>query len=523
MEAPPILASEPELISDSSPIVSEKKLAPEVPPSAVQKEANHQNGTTTEKEICPVAKEEEVAPSPDSLPETKAPEVTAIGPEKNSIESNDSGDLKTVSLNNENDDRVDSIEVGGQGDTASAVAVTASNISSPEAAAPPSATNTTNNGVAPADLKDLEQSPLSKANDPVATTISVDTETIAATGDVTASEASPPPPTAGNDATEGHVDNDDKEKLIVTENGQGDNSQSQGTTPPPPPQAAADDATEEQDTPLAIESVASATLAADEEAEGEKEKKDCEVEDKEPISLDIDPERKDIEEEVVVHEDAITLVIGEPRTVDKEEEEEPSPIKLPSENADTAPEVDEEQDSDEPAMATMQLDDSQEDMDDEERKMPELKLKIKQEPSAAAVCDKPKEENSNEIVTIDIDTDDDESGEDNDEEGSLVGPPVDDDEDDEDEDDVDEDDFEDVEEEVEEFGEEYQEFEVSDEEGADSQDPDLLMVDEGDEVSEDEERFAAMKESNRGAKRKLGDAENKLVQQGSAKERRVGW
>ena len=436
-----------------------------------KKPAHYQNGTSGD-----------AVEAPSGVPEeTASPDCDA---------NND--EVKSVSLNNENDDRVVAIEVVGQG-------AATTNASDSTAADGAEAGSLHNNGaaVAPAvtpvvdDPKELEQSAsASKGSDPVKDTPSTETitgeaheEAITTNDDVQ----------VDNDADK--REHDEKETVVVAalENGQS----VVGATPPE----------------VAVEGQTDSVVEVDPEEKG----------DSVGVKTDVkETEEKCLEEEVpVVAVDEPSLVIIE----DKEVPAKAVDAKLPEESTDLEDCVETLKESDEVQMESLQLDDSQEiDEEDVEEVVDDEdgeEVKIKLEPSA-----KSRDQDENDIETIDIDTDDDEDEEHaedeegayEDDEGSLVGPPLDDEDDEE----------ADLDQSVD--GDAYEEFEVSDEEqpGEESQeDLDLQLVDEEDDdasgggTSTDEERFAAMKESNRGAKRKR-NAEDEAASPGT-KDRKVEW
>lgn len=392
------------------------------------------------------------------------------------VEGNTTDDVKSVSLNNENDDRIDSIEVGGQGGPASAAGGTAAATSNSS-----TSVSSKNNSSAPAtsDLKDLEQSPMSKASDPA-----MDEQRTTIDSSITSGDE------GGADVISQVVDDSDKQD-IVTENGQRDGDSSQLSA------AAAAVATGEGPVEEVIVSADKDELMT-ETATATEDKAAVDVVESIPVVAGDN-----------AIEDEPTIVIGEVKSVADEELEE---SMLPEEAVeDCVTEAESEPKDD---MDTLQLDDSQEEEEDEvvtaDEEQPEVR--VKQEKVDRAPQD------PTEIETIDIDTDDDDESD----VESLVGPPLDDEEDDDDEDDVgEEEDFDEGDEDVESVGEAYEEFEVSDEENLSQE-----MV--GDEVSdEDEARFAEMKNSHRGAKRKLSeerDGSGAGDQPGMAlKERKLGW
>lgn len=462
----------------------------------------HQNGTsekspaenTTNTPITITGQPETVDGSSPPTPSANHDD----GPESSTtIATND--DVKTVSLNNENDDRVDSIEVGGQGDTASVAAATSNSTPAPSTNDKSSCGDATNNGVAAVDdLKDLEQSIMAKEStdsDPVVEPEVVEepptTEILAASTEpesIIIKEDLKGGDNIADDAIEVATGNNNDKKSIVTENGQGDDLNKSS----PSSVVVEEQLTKEivveavEDTPALSPVEKTLTLVEEDFTNSEHpltdtaipestDKKDPEIK---PITDDITlEEKKSLESEesvqVIPVEDVPeedSMMISNVQTVDQEDQPEPA-----------------EDDEEEPFGASLQLEDSQEEEGD---------FDVGEEEED--------EDGVNQIETIDIDTDDeDEEGED-----SLVGPPVNDEDDDV--------------EEVESLGEEYEEFEVSDEEN--SQEQDLV---EGSDIEEesisdgtsDDERFAQMKESNRGAKRKMyGSPTTKSA----AKERRVG-
>lgn len=558
--------------SDSVAVVVEKNKPSEtttkpdaVSVDVVPKEVNLRNGTAEKGAVDNNMPAPNVSDNRAGESETVAP--TNDGP--GNIEPNRGGDcddtVKTVSLNNENDARVDSIGVEGQGDSASTAAAVASSsptVSGGGGGVVSDSSNNTNNGLLPVggDLKDLDQSTMSEgsgaAEEPMTTAVDIDSDTITSVTASTTEEvvvvSAGGPDSVVDDAIETQAkesattdtqNNDNGVKGIALANGQEGN---EGTVTPLAPTVVVDcggqpttksviSAEDNDDEPSPVEE----TNVADVEKAAEVES---------PVAVDLTPtppevvvesvdvppedvpreEKKEIEEESSVQvmpeedvpdEEESSLVISEVCTVEDSTNKPPVvsndvELKLPIESVDTAEEEEEEDDCQEVdrdpdgQLGPLQLDDSQEEEAEEEEG-------VMLDDTVGDLG----EEEENQIETIDIDTDDDEDddGEDEDEEeeeeegdeSSLVGPPV----DDEDDDDV---------EEVESLGEEYEEFEVSDEENGDAGDKDMSEQ----STSGDEARFAEMRASNRGAKRKLhgpAAAASKTVQQSAAKERKVAW
>lgn len=530
----------------------------------VPKEVNLRNGTAEKGTVDNNTPAPNVSDNRSGESETVAP--TNDGP--GNIEPNRGGDcddtVKTVSLNNENDARVDSIGVEGQGDSASTAAAVASSsptVSGGGGGVVSDSSNNTNNGLLPVggDLKDLDQSTMSEgsgaAEEPMTTAIDIDSDTITSVTASTTEEvvvvSAGGPDSVVDDAIETQAKESATTDAQNNDNGvKGISLANEGTVTPLAPTVVVDcsgqpttksviSAEDNDDEPSPVEE----TNVADVE-------KATEVES--PVAVDLPPtppevvvesvdvppedvpreEKKEIEEESSVQvmpeedvpdEEESSLVISEVCTVEDSTNKPPVvsddvELKLPIESVDTAEEEEEEDDCQEVdrdpdgQLGPLQLDDSQEEEAEEEE---EEEDGVMLDDTVGDLG----EEEENQIETIDIDTDDDEDddGEDEDEEeeeegdeSSLVGPPV----DDEDDDDV---------EEVESLGEEYEEFEVSDEENGEAGDKDMSEQ----STSGDEARFAEMRASNRGAKRKLhgpaAAATSKTVQQSAAKERKVAW
>lgn len=436
--------------------------------------------------------------------------------------------VKTVSLNNETDDRIDSIGVGGQGEVEVDAAAAATSNNSPME----------NNGaLAVDDLKDLDQSStMSKGergdDDPIA---AENTAVLAGMEDGE-EEAQPQLPLPEHSSSSVGEETKGADKLIATENGQADNEQRlvapESSAEPIVHSAEADDKTakgpeesKDQIETVDVPSTVDVTLVPNEEAV-EEQKKDPEI-------LPVDNNIKSVPEKESINADDLQAIPVHPVSADQEvvdvsEVKEIAEKKGEEESKELPklqPEV-KEAPLDEPFVDTLQLDDSQEldkdvleEVEDDDDEVAE-QVVVKTERCAKS------DQEDNEIETIDIDTDDDEEEDaehiEDEDDGSLIGPPLDDDE----SDGIGEE-GEDCDDEVESLEEEYDEFEVSDEEGP------LLIGDEEEEEEEgedeqisgdgvtDEERFVEMKNRSQGAKRKMyGNA--KTVQQ-SAKERRVGW
>lgn len=458
----------------------------------------HQNGSsekspaenTTCTPITTTGEPETVAGSSPPTPSANHDD----GPERSTtIATND--DVKTVSLNNENDDRVDSIEVGGQGDTAS---VAATSNSTPAAPSTNDNSNGTNNGVAAVDdPKDLEQSTMNKERSDSDPVVEPEANVLDEhpTTEIVAATTEPDSIVTNEDEEEGGDDNiaddaievatgNNKDKIsIVTENGQGDDLNKSS----PSSVVVEEHALTEEIVVEAVEDSPSnkLTLAEEEITKGEPPLTDTaipETTDKKDSEIESIPDDIPLEEKKALEsEESVQVIPGE----DVPEEDSMMISNVQTVDQEDQPETADD-DEEEPLGESLQLEDSQEEGDFDGGEEED-------------------EDGENQIETIDIDTDD----EDGEGEDSLVGPPV-----DEDEDDV---------EEVESLGEEYEEFEVSDEEN--SQEQDLAEgsdIEEEESISDgtsDDERFAQMKESNRGAKRKMyGSPTTKSA----AKERRVG-
>lgn len=519
----PVLASEA-----AAPVAIEKKVGEEsIKLSAVSDPEplpSPQNGT----EKSPAKTLPTEAGDADSVAgnngDSGTPAAAAATTTTNTID-----DVKTVSLNNETDDRIDSIGVGGQGEVDDAAAAATSNNSPME-----------NNGaVVVGDVKDLDQpSTMSKGvrgdDDP---TTAENTAVLGGVKDAAEEAEQPPPHSSSPLSLEG------ADKVIATENGQADSEQKvapESSTETIVHSAEGEDKTvkgselskepiESVDVPSTadvrpVPSEEAVAAVKDQKIDPEILSKDNNIKsatDKESIIAEdlqatpVDP----------VPEEKLLVNVSELENA-AEKKEEVEPVQLPKLKEKKLPETVCPEDEvlgmvDEPVMDTLELGDSQEldgdlleEVEDDDDVAEQVVVKKER-------CAKSDQED-NEIETIDIDTDDDDDEEaeriEDEDGGSLIGPPL-----DEDESDGIGEEAEDCDDEVESFEEEYDEFEVSDEEGP------LLIgdeeEDEDEQISEDgvtdEERFIEMKNRSQGAKRKMyGNA--KTIQQ-SAKERRVGW
>lgn len=449
------------------------------------------------------------------------------------------GNVKTVSLNNENDDRIDSIEVGGQGDVGGGCDVTATSTNSPMEI------NQVGGGSGD-EAKDLEQSTMSKGKS------GGDGSVVDSTAPVETSESSLSSAKSSDEVDKINIiteNGTEKEEILVEEKvaevrelvkveeeiakpADADKEEEEDKKPKELPDKVVVD--EKRQLPLQTEE---SVLRSQKENSDQDEKEVSEktssrseavsVEDTEPVATKVD-------EKPSHPATSITPKITDTKTEEKSEKvtKEVEDNKI----VEKLPEV-KKVDEDKVVMDSLQVEDSQ------EGEVVAIRGgEVKKERCANS------DQEENEIETIDIDTDDDDEEEnslvehskgvilkigpsfvdddEDEEEDSLIGPPVDEEdaEEGDDSDVIEEEEIDDVEE-VESFGEEYEEFEVSDEEEGASQE-EITLEEEGDEGemsngTTDEERFAEMKDRNRGVKRKMyGNA--RAVQQ-NAKERKISW